>query len=56
MRVSLLALAKSIYLLHFALNCIAKECRFLSRVEGKMSRVKGKLSRVEGRLSRVVFL
>ena len=30
------------------------ECRFLSRVEGRMSRVVGKLSRVEGRMSRVV--
>ena len=31
------------------------ECRFLSRVEGRMSRVVGKLSRVEGKMSRVVF-
>ena len=29
------------------------ECRFLSRVEGRMSRVDGILSRVEGKISRV---
>ena len=29
------------------------ECRFLSRVEGRMSRVVGKLPRVEGKMSRV---
>ena len=29
------------------------ECRFLSRVEGKMSRVEGQISRVEGQMSRV---
>ena len=30
-----------------------KECRFLSRIEGKMSRVEGKTSRGEGKMSRV---
>ena len=32
---------------------LSNECRFLSRVEGKMSRVEGKMSRVEGKMSRV---
>ena len=32
----------------------ANECRFLSRVEGKMLSVEGKMSRVEGKMSRVI--
>ena len=30
-----------------------KECRFLSRVEGKMSRVEGRMSRGEGNMLRI---